>query len=279
MLSLAQSGLFFVVTGVQFWLPDYLQNVHNVDAHTASIYFSITSLSAPILGVIIGGVIITHLGGYNTPKAQKTLIISGVCAVICGLPVPFMPEFYQTGILIWLLLFFGGYVVPPLTGVVINSVPDKLKTSANSIANLLQNLLGYLPAPGLYGLVASVSGGSTSRVPMGMLMFSTIFTISMLIMGITLKLENDAKQELQTASIINANAVVKEAKRAMDDEAGFRFVEDGKEALLSKEPNIHSNNQTTRLSEEIRSGSGHFKVGNVNMSDEDYAQVVNISDE
>lgn len=102
-----------------------------------------------------------------------------------------MPHFYQTAILIWLLLFFGGFIVPPLTGVVINSVPPMQKTSANSIANLLQNLLGYLPAPGLYGAVASISGGSESRWPMGMLMYSTIFTIGMLLFGIKLKLEND----------------------------------------------------------------------------------------
>jgi Na+/melibiose symporter-like transporter len=91
--------------------------------------------------------------------------------------------------------------VPPLTGIMINSVPSNQKTSANSISNLLQNLLGYLPAPGLYGFIASITGGSTSRWPMGMLMFSTIITIFMLWIGINKKIANDLHEESHADSI------------------------------------------------------------------------------
>lgn len=88
-LCIASSGLFFVVTGVQYWLPDYLQQVLNVDPHTVNIYFSTTSLSAPVSGVIVSGIVIQQFGGYNTVKAQKTIVIIGVLAVISALPVPF----------------------------------------------------------------------------------------------------------------------------------------------------------------------------------------------
>ena len=67
MLSL--TGLFYVVTGIQYWLPDYIQNVLQIDAHTATIYFVITSLSAPIGGVIVGGIVTSKYGGYNTITA------------------------------------------------------------------------------------------------------------------------------------------------------------------------------------------------------------------
>ena len=83
----------------------------------------------------------------------------------------------------------------------INSVPGNQKTAANSISNLLQNLLGYLPAPGLYGFVASLTGGSTSRWPMGMLMYWTIFTIFMLSFGIRKKLRNEALMERNRNSL------------------------------------------------------------------------------
>ena len=43
--------------------------------------------------------------------------------------------------------------MPVLTGILLNMVPPSLRTLANSIANLVYNLLGYLPAPFVYGIV------------------------------------------------------------------------------------------------------------------------------
>jgi hypothetical protein len=60
---------------------------------------------------------------------------------------------------------------------------------------LLQNLLGFLPAPGLYGLVSELTGGKKSRWAMGMLMYSTIFTVLYLIYGINKKLSNEDRLE------------------------------------------------------------------------------------
>jgi MFS family permease len=82
----------------------------------------------------------------------------GCGAVICALPIPWFSEkkdFYFVGLLLWGVLFFGGFILPPVTGIMINSVPDSQKASANSIANLCYNLLGYLPAPLIYGFIAT----------------------------------------------------------------------------------------------------------------------------
>jgi len=65
----ALTGLFYVVTGIQYWLPVYIQNVLDVPAHEANVFFVIVSLSAPIGGVIVGGIITSAYGGYNTEKA------------------------------------------------------------------------------------------------------------------------------------------------------------------------------------------------------------------
>jgi len=55
---------------------------------------------------------------------------------------------------LWLVLFFGGFLLPPVTGIMLNSVEDYKRTSANSLANLAYNLFGYLPAPTFYGLIS-----------------------------------------------------------------------------------------------------------------------------
>jgi hypothetical protein len=53
--------------------------------------------------------------------------------------------------------------MPVLTGILLNMVPPSLRTQANSIANLFYNLIGYLPAPAVYGFVYSYTGGGKSR--------------------------------------------------------------------------------------------------------------------
>ena len=124
----------------------------------------------------------------------------GVCSVACCLPIPFFKDsssFYYVGLLFWGVLFFGGFILPPVTGIMNNSVPDSQKASANSIANLCYNLFGYLPAPLIYGFVATytksegpgqVGPVNKSRWAMGALLYSTIPTIACLLWGINRKL-------------------------------------------------------------------------------------------
>jgi hypothetical protein len=62
------SGLYFVVTGIQYWTPDYLQNIIGQDHDVVAYYFSATSFTAPVGGVIVGGFVMQAFGGFT----QKT---------------------------------------------------------------------------------------------------------------------------------------------------------------------------------------------------------------
>ena len=64
-------GLFFVVTGIQYWTPDYMQEVLHANHDTVTIYFSVTTLSGPVAGVVVGGILTTKLGGYSSVAGQK----------------------------------------------------------------------------------------------------------------------------------------------------------------------------------------------------------------
>lgn len=59
---------------------------------------------------------------------------------------------------IWVLLFLGGAMVPGLTGVMLNSVAIQYRTFANSNAQTFMNLIGFLPAPTLYGIMSDFAG-------------------------------------------------------------------------------------------------------------------------
>ena len=47
------------------YVVDYLQNIIGMDHDVVSYYFSVTSLTAPIGGVIVGGCVMSAYGGYN----------------------------------------------------------------------------------------------------------------------------------------------------------------------------------------------------------------------
>jgi len=48
--------------------------------------------------------------------------------------------------------------MPTITGMMLNTVDEHLKTSANSLANMWYNLFGFLPAPYIYGAIADMGG-------------------------------------------------------------------------------------------------------------------------
>lgn len=52
--------------------------------------------------------------------------------------------------------------MPLLIQKLINQIPPSAKTTANSLSNCIQNLLGYLPAPYVYGVIQEMTGGERS---------------------------------------------------------------------------------------------------------------------
>lgn len=167
---LSSSSLFFVVTGIQFWISDYMRIILKQDQQTVFLCYSITSLTAPVLGVLLGGHILDRYGGYSGPYALNICLVFGTLASISGIPIPFFSNFSIVVVFLWLLLLFGGALMPAVTGIMISSIPKYLRSFGNSNAQLIQNLLGYFPSPFIYGLVCNVTGGEESRAGMILLM-------------------------------------------------------------------------------------------------------------
>lgn len=183
-LTLALSGLYFVVTGIQYWLPSYMHNVLGGKEDLVAWYFAALSFTGPVSGVIVGGIVTQAYGGYNTKKGQMIQIYAGMASLIAGMPSPFVSDLHVFAIFIWFMLFFGGWILPQVTGIMLNSVEEHQKAQANSLATLSYNLLGCLPAPTFYGLLSQFTGDS-SRVPMACLIYSCTISIGLLWYGIT----------------------------------------------------------------------------------------------
>ena len=155
-------------------MSDYMLSVLMIEPTKVFVFFSFTCITAPTLGVILGGVIIHRQGGYATPNAMNICVVVMGLANTVSIPAAFVENFNVYAMLIWLLLFFGGFVVPIMTGLILSVVKPTEKTVANSVASLAFNILGYLPAPFIYGVVVQLTGGTKSRYGMAFIMFMSL---------------------------------------------------------------------------------------------------------
>lgn len=72
-----------------------------------------------------------------------------------------------------------------MTGIMLNSVDQSRRSTANSLATLGYNLFGFLPAPFIYGTVSTLGSNEaySSRWALGCIMSATIVTTILLIFG------------------------------------------------------------------------------------------------
>jgi MFS transporter, Spinster family, sphingosine-1-phosphate transporter len=95
MLSL--TCLYFVVTGLQFWVSDYWRIVLHVEKETVFLVFSMITCTGPTLGVVLGGLILDKFGGYTGKHAVDFILISGLLSSISGIPTPFLEQLLACG--------------------------------------------------------------------------------------------------------------------------------------------------------------------------------------
>ena len=155
-------------------------SVLEVEESLVFITFGIISITGPVLGVVVGGNVTTNFGGF---LAKKSLYLCcGIAAgcLLCAAPIPFMMNFPVFITLLWFLLFFGGFILPAMTGIMLSTVDENLKATANSLANLFYNLGGYLPAPYIYGAIYEIGEGNNAKMAMCTLMFSPIISVATL---------------------------------------------------------------------------------------------------
>jgi MFS family permease len=145
--TLSLAALYFVVTGVQFWITEYLLITLNIPYATVLAGFTIVSATGPVSGVVFGGWIVDRLGGYKGLKgnsvSSKLCLSFAFMAAGFALPAGFTSEFYLMIFLVWATLFFGGAIVPVATGLVLAAVPAKLRSFSSAMSMLVYNIGGY----------------------------------------------------------------------------------------------------------------------------------------
>lgn len=94
--------------------------------------------------------------------------------------IPFVDGFWIASSLLWIVLFFGGAMMPGLTGLMMVSVPPYLRAFGNSNGEIIKNIFGFLPAPFMYGWFNSMFG---ERGGIKLIMFWGLFAPFLLTLG------------------------------------------------------------------------------------------------
>lgn len=114
--------LYYVVTGIQYWISDYMITTLKADETAVFVSYASISVTGPVIGIIFGGNLTTYYGGYKSRKVLQTAVYVAFSCALVAVPIPFISNFWLFRVLLWFLLFFGGSVLPCLTGIMLNTV-------------------------------------------------------------------------------------------------------------------------------------------------------------
>ena len=149
-----------MVTALQYWVPHYMRVVLGASEHLTFMLVAATVISATAVGSLVGGVItIRCLGSYKNPKAIYLCLGLFALLACAAAPLSFLTAdalggggaVYVFIGLVWVIMFSHGFIEPIFTGILLSSVEDG--NVASSVIVFSQMVLGFIPAPYVYGLL------------------------------------------------------------------------------------------------------------------------------
>ena len=212
LMNITLSLMFIIVSAIQFWINDYLENGLLISDEKKRLYaFAFVIITSPTTGIILGGIISDKIGGYDTEKAIYIPLITSFFDCILANIIPFTINIYTFVVLFWIFLFLGSILLPVVHGIILVSVDKEYAGSASSVSTLCYNFLGRLPGPNLYAFYKSLIHNKNSRIPFCLLLNMAIPTfISALICVKYQKekysgLNNKKNKQKELEEILNTN--------------------------------------------------------------------------
>lgn len=180
----ASSVSYFAMGVMKFWTPDYMKNVlKETDETKITFGYSIICLTAPTLGVIVGGIFGTLIGGYKVRKAILLCIAFDLLTCIVGVPSSFVNGFYSYCVLTWFFFFFSTTLLPLETGIALSAVEENIRGDASTVNNFFLNTFGNLPPPFVYGLIKEATEAESPKLAMQAVFYFRLLGILILIFG------------------------------------------------------------------------------------------------
>jgi len=154
---LGYAAYTFAVSGLAFWMPEYLERVRGVELARANFLVASVTVVAGLGGTAAGG----YLGDYLASRIQNGQLwicgLSSAAAVIptwLTLTVP-SPSAYVVWLFVAEFLLFLS--TGPVNVVIVNVVPIGARATAMAVSIFMIHLLGDAISPPIIGALADVS--------------------------------------------------------------------------------------------------------------------------
>ncbi|KAH0483987.1 MAG: uncharacterized protein KVP18_004580 [Porospora cf. gigantea A] len=153
--------IFFVLTVIQSWSTIVMLQSIQASKTQTTVAFLVIAVTAPILGVIAGGV----MGDFINPeenilrmRLRVVLLFLSAVASACAVGAAYSERLVPFTALIWLTLFCGGCTLPSLYKMLISALEEKYRTAASTTVLIATNLLGFALGAWLPGALIAAQG-------------------------------------------------------------------------------------------------------------------------
>jgi hypothetical protein len=161
----------FILSGLTFWLTDYLENILGEKNSFQRLYVYIEAIViGPIIGIALGGFLGSLTGGYEKKYSVLGIFILQAIAVVFSIFVPLVNNINLFALILSMFNAFMSSVIPVNTGLILWTLPKNLKGIGNSLGNLISTILGKFPSPFLYGYIQYLFNDYNKRIGMHFLM-------------------------------------------------------------------------------------------------------------
>ena len=254
LMNTTLTSVFLIVSAVQFWINDYLENCLSIKNEKTRLYaFSAVVITSPPIGIMLGGILAGKLGGYDTEKAIYIPIFSSFFVTVLANIAPLTTKLYFFMPIFWTYLFLGSVLLPVSKGIVLVSVEKKYGGPANAVSSLIYSIVGKLPGPNLYAFYKSKCD-ENSRIPFWLLLNTAI--IGFLSSLLCLKFQKEKYRKLIGEKDEEEKVIIEEkdenesAIKNEEEETNDEVKEETKNKEENKENNLEGDNNIDKLIED-----------------------------
>ena len=153
-MSISNTVAFFGMRVIQYYADKYMEKVLKISENIKHILYIIICITGPIVGNIIFGIICTKIGGYVSKNGMILILVLNIVASISSTFITITLNPALSLIFCWLYLFSYASSVPLQGGLIIASLPKKLKSNGFALNMFLLNFIGSFPSSYVYSLIS-----------------------------------------------------------------------------------------------------------------------------
>ena len=189
-MSIGNTVAFFGMRVIQFYADKYMDIVLNIDENKKFIYYIVLCMTGPIFGILIGGIIITKIGGYASKNGMIFILLLNIIGCVFSIFITItLNSFISLGSS-RLYLFCLAAATPLQGGIIIASLPKELKGNGYSINMFFLNAIGSFPSSYVFALICDFirdhypnQGNMRYRTTMRITMLYNFFGLALIILA------------------------------------------------------------------------------------------------